>query len=290
MNANWIEETTTTTGTGTLTLAGAITGRVAFNDAFPDAAVVRYIIEASNGDFESGIGTFTASGTTLSRDAILETWIESTGTLDNSNPSALTLPSGTHSILSSPDANFSAPTPLGLGVADRVMSSHLDYFVGSTGQALAADTQIAQPFKLEYPVLVSSLGMALTTGIDGSTSRLGWSRMVEGLPIDMIFDVAVATTTTQSSTFTSASVTAQLIRPGWYFFHILSDSAISPTSGVGNDAAVGWSPLKKINAAIRPGPSAQYTKTGVTGGVFDAPETVTGVSTGRTIYALCLVE
>jgi len=286
MNANWIEENSTTTGTGTLTLAGAITGRVAFTDAFPDAAVVRYIIEASNGDFESGIGTFTASGTTLSRDIILETWIESTGTLDNSNPSALTLPAGTHAIVSGPDANASAPTPLGLGVADRVMSAHIGWFAGSTGQTHTADRQVAMPFLLTHPLLVSSLGMALTTGVDGSVTRLGFSRMVDGLPINMIFDVAVATTTTQSSTFTSGSVTPQLIRPGWYFFHILSDSAISPTSG---GADIGWSPLKKLGTTTRAGPSSQYHSNGVTAG-FDAPETITSVSNSNYIYALFLVK
>jgi len=289
MNANWIEESSTTTGTGAITLAGAITGRVAFTDSFPDAAVVRYIIEASNGDFESGIGTFTASGTTLSRDTILETWIELTGTLDNSNPAALTLPAGTHAIVSGPDANATFPTPLGLGVADRVMSAHIGWFVGSTGLALAADRQVAQPFLLTHPLLVSSLGMALTTGVDASTTRLGLSRMVDGLPIDMIFDVAVATTTTQTGTFTSASVTPQLIRPGWYFMHILSDSAISPTSA-GGSTAIGWSPLKKLGTTTRAGPSSQYQKNGVTGGTFDAPETITSVSTGVLVYALFLVK
>lgn len=290
MNANWIEETTTTTGAGTLTLAGRATERVPFSDAFPDAAVVRYIIEASNGDRESGIGTFTLSGTTLSRDIILETWDESTTTLDNSNPSALTLPAGTHTVLSAPDANATHPIPLGLGVADRVMSAHINYYVGSGGLALAADRQIAQPFLLINPLLVSSLGMTVITGIDGSTTRLGLSRMVDGLPIDMIFDVAVATTTTETNTFTSSSVTPQLIRPGWYFMHLLSDAAITPGAATGNAAALGWTPLKKLNTGARPGPSSQYQKNGVTGGTFDAPETVTAVSNSLLVYALFMVK
>jgi len=288
MIANWIKETTTTTGTGTVILAGAISGFTPFTDAFPDAAVVRYTIKASNGDRESGYGTFTTSGTTLSRDHIYETWIESTNTLDNSNPTALSLPVGTHNIYISPDANSSAPTPLGLGVADRVQSAHYHYFVGSTGITIGADTHFAMPFLLTHPLLVSALGVSLTTGIDGSTTRLGFSRMVDGLPIDMIFDVAVATTTAQSGTFTSGSVTPQLIRPGWYFFHILSTAAIQPTA-VSGGATAGWTPLKKIDTATRSGPSAQYNISRG-GGTFDLPENVVGVSTGFFLCALSLVK
>ncbi|MEE8207798.1 MAG: hypothetical protein V3T88_02395 [Nitrosomonadaceae bacterium] len=290
-NANWIEETTTTTGTGTVTLAGRATERVPLSGAFADAAVVRYDIKASNGDRESGFGTFTLSGTTLSRDTIIETWIESTATPDNSNPAALTLPSGTHTVIVTNDANASFPAPLGLGVADRVLSAHYGWFAGSTGAVVVADRQYALPFLLNQPLLVDSLGMALTTGVDASTTRLGLSRMVDGLPIDMIFDVTVATTTTQSNTFTSSSVTAQLIRPGWYFIHLLSDATISPTTAFGNSASIGWTPLKKMNTTTRAGPAAYlFTSAVAVSGTFDAPETITSVTTDAKAWEVFLVK
>jgi hypothetical protein len=66
-----VKETTTTTGTGTLTLLGASTGYQAFS-AIGDGNTCYYAISAAGtADWEVGLGTYTASGTTLSRDTIL---------------------------------------------------------------------------------------------------------------------------------------------------------------------------------------------------------------------------
>lgn len=64
-----VRETTTTTGTGTLTLAGAVTGFQSFA-AIGDGNTTYYAITDGT-DWEVGIGTYTSSGTTLSRDTIL---------------------------------------------------------------------------------------------------------------------------------------------------------------------------------------------------------------------------
>lgn len=69
--ADRVKVTTTTTGTGTLTLGAAATG---FQDfaAIGDGNTTYYTISVPGGvDWEVGIGTYTASGTTLSRDTIL---------------------------------------------------------------------------------------------------------------------------------------------------------------------------------------------------------------------------
>ena len=65
-----VKETTTTTGTGTLTLAGAVTGFDSFADV-GDSNTTYYSCTDGT-DFEVGIGTYTLSGTTLSRDTIFE--------------------------------------------------------------------------------------------------------------------------------------------------------------------------------------------------------------------------
>jgi hypothetical protein len=65
-----VKETTTTTGTGTLTLAGAVTGFETFTANLSDGDTTYYAC-TDNTDFEVGLGTFTASGTTLARTTIL---------------------------------------------------------------------------------------------------------------------------------------------------------------------------------------------------------------------------
>ena len=66
-----VKETSTTAGTGTLTLAGAVTGFQSFA-AVGDGNTTYYAIaDNATGAWEVGIGTYTSSGTTLSRTTVL---------------------------------------------------------------------------------------------------------------------------------------------------------------------------------------------------------------------------
>ena len=65
-----VRETTNTTGTGTYTLAGAVGGFESF--ASVGDGNTTYYVCTDDTDFEVGIGTYTASGTTLARTTILE--------------------------------------------------------------------------------------------------------------------------------------------------------------------------------------------------------------------------
>lgn len=69
--ADRVKETTTTTGTGTIDLAGAATGFITFVAGVGDGATVYYTIEGTS-EWEVGIGTITDAATdTLSRDQVL---------------------------------------------------------------------------------------------------------------------------------------------------------------------------------------------------------------------------
>ena len=69
-----VKETSTTTGTGTLSLAGAVSGFQTFVAGIGNSNVTYYaIVNDSGTEFEIGIGTVTdASPDTLSRTTILE--------------------------------------------------------------------------------------------------------------------------------------------------------------------------------------------------------------------------
>jgi hypothetical protein len=111
-----VKETSTTTGTGTFTLAGAVAGFQSFSAVGNGNTTYYAIVAQSPGDWEVGIGTYTASGTTLARTTILassnggsavnfaagvkEVFVtypadQSFGTLQGLNPRVVTIADGT---------------------------------------------------------------------------------------------------------------------------------------------------------------------------------------------------
>ncbi|HDR9868468.1 TPA: hypothetical protein QDE31_01590 [Burkholderia cenocepacia] len=90
-----VKETTTTTGTGALSLGGAATGFNAFSSACADQDTCHYALQAVDGsgnptgDWEVGLGTYNSSGNTLSRTTIYSS--------SNSN-AAVNLSSGTKQV------------------------------------------------------------------------------------------------------------------------------------------------------------------------------------------------
>lgn len=119
-----VQETTATTGTGTLTLVGAVTGFQPFSSVLASGDTTYYTI--INGDnWEVGVGTYTAS-TTLSRDTVFSSSnsgakisLSGTSTVFITPPAGrtvmrdasniLTLPAGTTTI---PPLDFTAGTNL----------------------------------------------------------------------------------------------------------------------------------------------------------------------------------
>ena len=98
--ADRVKETTTTAGTGTVTLLGASTGYQSFA-AIGDANTTYYTIAGQTGsEWEVGIGTYASSGTTLARTTVLS---NSSAT----QPSALSFSAGTKDVFVSYPAEYS---------------------------------------------------------------------------------------------------------------------------------------------------------------------------------------
>jgi hypothetical protein len=89
--ADRVKETTTTTGTGTVTLLGASSGYQSFA-VIGNSNTTYYCIAGQTGsEWEVGIGTYTSSGTTLARTTV---FANSSGT----QPSALSFSAGTKDV------------------------------------------------------------------------------------------------------------------------------------------------------------------------------------------------
>ena len=125
-----VQETTTTTGTGTLTLAGAVTGFQSFS-AIGNGNTCYYAISGGS-EWEVGIGTYTLSGTTLSRDTILAS--SNTG-------SVVTLSAGTKNVF--------VTYPAGKGI-----------YLDASGNATALGTPVSA-------TLTNATGLPISTGVSG---------------------------------------------------------------------------------------------------------------------------
>jgi hypothetical protein len=81
-----VKVTSTTAGTGTLTLGAASFGFQDFSVVGDGNTTYYAVVDTETGDWEVGIGTYTASGTTLSRDTILESSTGGTAVNFAANP------------------------------------------------------------------------------------------------------------------------------------------------------------------------------------------------------------
>lgn len=104
--ADRVQETTTTTGTGTVTLGGAVSTYQAFSAAFSDGVRVHYCI-TSGTDWEVGTGTYSSG--TLTRDIVLA----------SSNSNALITLAGTSNVFCTLPAARIADLGLALAFASR---------------------------------------------------------------------------------------------------------------------------------------------------------------------------
>lgn len=98
-----VVETTTTTGTGALTLAGAVTGHQAFSSVCSTGSTCYYVIEgidangAPSGEWETGLGTYSGVNT-LTRTTVISS---------SNAGSAVTLSAGTKRVALAPNASIS---------------------------------------------------------------------------------------------------------------------------------------------------------------------------------------
>ncbi len=167
--ADRVQETTTTAGTGTITLAGAVAGFQSFS-AIGNGNTTYYTIVSGN-NWETGVGTYTSSGTTLSRDTVFESssagskiTLSGTSTVFVTAPSdrtvlrdasnILTLPAGTTTV---PPLDFTAGTNLTTATAGAME------YDGTVGYFTPIGTQRGVVPGMQFYRLNSTVAGANTT-------------------------------------------------------------------------------------------------------------------------------
>jgi hypothetical protein len=138
--ADRVKETTTTAGTGTVTLLGAATGFQSFA-VIGNANTTFYAIVSQTGtEWEVGVGTYTSSGTTLARTTVLS---NSAGT----QPTALTFSAGTKDVFVTYPASYSVNST-NAGTSGQVLTSNGTGVAPTFQTSTAASKSYAQAMRI----------------------------------------------------------------------------------------------------------------------------------------------
>jgi hypothetical protein len=274
MLANWVEEYTTTTGTGTINLGGATAASIAFSDYFSTGDLVHYSIEDGS-NREIGIGTLT-TGTpwTLARTIVLETLVSGSYTDFDSSPTAITL-SGNAVVGVTANRNQIIGNIVNPWL--RILSANYDLPDNIDDLNTAAPQPVANRMQLyagilDSPRQISTITFNVQTA-DASTTnlRLGiYKTDAYGMPTDLILDSGDLSSYAAATGFNRVTLgTAIYLKPGHYWFAGVSDSTTLVLSGLNPSKMERCSGGFNVNSSDRR--KFPY-ETGVTGAL---PSTVT---------------
>lgn len=289
MLGNGIKQTTSTTGTGDLTLS-SVAGYPTFSDAFPLGMMISYALLDSAGLFiEAGVG-YLSSSSTLVRARVSSTFVSSVYTSQGATAASL---SGTTTVICTPQAatlESSLTTVDGQsGSVNRAVTTAHRLTTG-TAAGMTTLRLSYVPFLLRTGASVVSLGINVTTaGAAGKIARLGMYTCNElGYPGSLLTstsDFAIDSTGLKTTTL----ATPIMLPPGWYYSGSVSDGGPVITMHAAGNQALGGSPLgfsgsgpidfryEVLASAVLPA-IASTTTTAVANGAQHLPMIFVGVS------------
>lgn len=202
-----VKETTTTTGTGSYVLAGAVTGFQSFTNALDNGDTTHYAVENGT-DWETGLGTWTESTATLARTTIYES--SNSGNAVNwgagSKDIFITKPASRNSTITVYATVNDLPTT-GNQAGDQayVSGNNRLYLYNGSGWyniALVNQTPSISGNSASYGLATDGTATVVTlTGTDPEGLPLTWSATTSG-------DTAIATVTNSANVFTITPVTS----------------------------------------------------------------------------------
>jgi cytoskeletal protein CcmA (bactofilin family) len=195
--ADRVRETTTTTGTGTITLGGAVGNFETFTANLSDGDTTYYaIVDANNSDFEVGLGTFASSGTTLARTTVIAS-SNSNSAVDLSSGSKdvfITLPAS-KMIFQDANGNVTIPGDLTVSGDDITMGTN------TSGNLLIADgtnfNSIAVGSLSEISTVANDDVFIAVDTSGGGLKKIARSAIVSGLATSGAISNVVEDTTPQ---------------------------------------------------------------------------------------------
>lgn len=224
MRANGLKHTTTDTGTGALTLA-AVSGWPAFDDVLgtSGARIMRYtILDTADVPVEGGVGTITLSTMSLARTKVEWCWDGST--YDNTSPAAVSLGSGTKTVLCSPNADdFAASLAWMSTLGDNIGATPFYAYSSITTYGLSNQRIEYVPLWIVKPGAVDRLSIRCTTGYTGGSSSFNASLYEvgsDGRPGVRIADFGNLGSIT-AATLTSTPTTAFWLGTRWVYLALL---------------------------------------------------------------------
>jgi hypothetical protein len=206
-----VKETTLTTGTGTVTLAGAAANFQSFAAVGNGNTTYYAIVDNTTGDWEVGIGTYTASGTTLSRTTILSS---STGGAAvsfaaGSKDVFCTYPSSKSVYLDAADVvaqlSFGAITATSAALTTGTVSTapaSANDLVNKTyvDTLVASGIHFHQPVRVEAPINLTATYNNGTAGVGATLTNSGTqvALVIDGVTVSVNDRVLVYEQTTQT--------------------------------------------------------------------------------------------
>ena len=261
--ANRIQETTTTGGTGTITLGGAVTGYLTFASSFSTSDVLFYTIDNGIGEWEIGIGTLLTTGT-LSRDTVIA----------SSNGGALVnFSSGTKRVFCSaptralvPDQDSKTGFVLTTDGTDPLWTQTLNGItIGNTSPAAGAFTTLSASSTVSgagfSTYLASPPAIGGTAPAAGAFTTLSASSTVSGSGFStyLASPPAIGSGTPAAGAFTTLSASSTVSGSGFSTY-----LASPPAIGSGTPAAGAFTTLSSSSTTTLNGTTIPASKTLVT--------------------------